>query len=283
MVCRKFREYGYTSAKERNICVGRRGRFREKDETITDFIRSVCILWAYKYRLAEWEEISIYFKVTSHETMHTTAWRTIQYLNAHPYVNSPFKETERQIKRIVKQNNTSPNNKVLVRKLKPLKTTDPRKYFQKRVSFSPSFQTRDVLEDIIRTTVVQCMTSYGMTPSEDFLYSDSRKQPNRFARQLCHYFGVLYQLGSLSEIGKVFGNKVHSTVLHSYRLIRNYKQVKEPSCYDLIVQIDTRLKSIIQERALSNLIKTDVDFDYPAEEINETNLMYQRPSSHFVN
>jgi chromosomal replication initiation ATPase DnaA len=55
------------------------------------------------------------------------------------------------------------------------------------------------------------------TPEE--LQHKTRKREILIGRQLCHYLSKRYTKTSLTLIGKRFGNKDHSTVLHSNRII----------------------------------------------------------------
>ena len=64
-----------------------------------------------------------------------------------------------------------------------------------------------------------------------------------FARQLCHYFAMSYELGSLSEIGQYFGGKDHATVLHSCKVINNYIETNDRN--KLVVQmVEEKLKTL---------------------------------------
>lgn len=151
-------------------------------------------------------------------------------------------------------------------------------YIPKKIAVpSPSQLPKHILKNIISKTVHQCLTFNGINLSETFLSGKSLRRTECFARQLCHYFGVTYQLGSLRSIGLMYGNKDHATVLHSYHVIQGFISVKEPSRYHLIMQAKKRLESILEEH-MNESIKFDIDFEYPSEEISEKNLKYQRPA-----
>jgi len=63
-------------------------------------------------------------------------------------------------------------------------------------------------------------SSEGITPDQVRL--KTRKAEIVFTRQLIFYFSVEFKTGSLYEIGRRYGEKDHSTVLHSCGVIQNY-------------------------------------------------------------
>jgi len=64
------------------------------------------------------------------------------------------------------------------------------------------------------------------------------------ARQLAHYFSIIYTNESLSEIGKNIGGKDHSTVLHSKKTITNLADT-DKKIRDIINKLDVFIKSNI--------------------------------------
>jgi chromosomal replication initiation ATPase DnaA len=75
---------------------------------------------------------------------------------------------------------------------------------------------REITIQLIKNTVCE----YLNLPQElmDF---GNRKRENVKARQVCHYFAKEFTKLSLSQIGKVIGDKDHSTVLFSVKTVKN--------------------------------------------------------------
>ena len=73
---------------------------------------------------------------------------------------------------------------------------------------------------------------------------DTRKHEVVFVRQVCMYFGKLFDVGTLSYIGMPF-NRDHATVLHSYTVILDYIDTERRKAYDISVLYE-RIKKILR-------------------------------------
>ncbi len=69
---------------------------------------------------------------------------------------------------------------------------------------------------------IEFIICHGENITPEQVRQKTRKLEIVFARQLIFYFSKLYKLGSLAEIGRLFGEKDHTTVLHSVGVIENY-------------------------------------------------------------
>ena len=61
---------------------------------------------------------------------------------------------------------------------------------------------------------------YDTTP-EALKTASSRKTEEREARQMAHFMSRMLTISSLNEIGNFFGNRDHSTVIHSSKVMCN--------------------------------------------------------------
>jgi len=84
-------------------------------------------------------------------------------------------------------------------------------------------------------------------PPHDF-YKQSRKSELKFPRQICHYLAKEYTTESLASIGKYFGEKDHSTVKHSHRVISDLIDSNDEEIVELVSKSENRiLNEFIEE------------------------------------
>jgi len=103
-----------------------------------------------------------------------------------------------------------------------------------RDTFNASRNTNLLMDNIIRVVA----ENYGLTPND--LKGKKRTQNITFARHLAMYIGKEMTEYSLTEIGKDFGGRDHTTVMHSVEKIRNLL-ITDPS---LESNIDKQIRAI---------------------------------------
>jgi chromosomal replication initiator protein len=109
--------------------------------------------------------------------------------------------------------------------------------------------TQDVLESLLPDTVEAPVTPdlaisvaaeyFGLSASD--IRSASRSRPLVNARQTAMYLVRELTDLSLPEIGKRFGNRDHSTVIHATNKVRSQLQAS-PSCYEQVQELTTRIR-----------------------------------------
>jgi chromosomal replication initiator protein len=85
--------------------------------------------------------------------------------------------------------------------------------------------------------------------------SRSRKREILRARQLCIYIIRKYTGMSLKSIGEQFGDRDHTTVIHSLNTIKDLMDTKDPYVYDFFTQFDYdigRFFTVRNKNILSN-------------------------------
>jgi chromosomal replication initiator protein len=80
--------------------------------------------------------------------------------------------------------------------------------------------SREVSVEYIQKTVCEFI---GI--STELLKENTRKREVVNARQISMYLAKKYTKNSLKEIGRHFGNKDHSTVIHSIQVVENLLEV----------------------------------------------------------
>ncbi len=84
--------------------------------------------------------------------------------------------------------------------------------------------------------------------SMDALLSSSRTQPAAFARQVAMYLARELTGATLPTIGRAFGNRNHTTVLHACK--RTAARIAEdPSAYDTVQRLHTELRGDADRKA----------------------------------
>jgi chromosomal replication initiator protein len=109
--------------------------------------------------------------------------------------------------------------------------------------------TQDVLESLLPDAVEAPVTPdlaisvaaeyFGL--SADDIRSPSRSRPLVTARQMAMYLVRELTDLSLPEIGKRFGNRDHSTVIHATNKVRSQLQANQ-SCYEQVQELTTRIR-----------------------------------------
>lgn len=93
--------------------------------------------------------------------------------------------------------------------------------------------------------IKQLVADYFKLDIEE-LHAKSRKRPLVIARQLSMYLAKNYTKDTLKDIGRNFGNRDHSTVLHSLRQVQNMMDT-EPQFKDQVTDLEKQV-----EMCLSN-------------------------------
>jgi chromosomal replication initiator protein len=109
--------------------------------------------------------------------------------------------------------------------------------------------TQDVLESLLPDTVEAPVTPdlaisvaaeyFGLSATD--IRSASRSRPLVNARQMAMYLVRELTDLSLPEIGKRFGNRDHSTVIHATNKVRSQLQASQ-SCYEQVQELTTRIR-----------------------------------------
>jgi chromosomal replication initiator protein len=85
---------------------------------------------------------------------------------------------------------------------------------------------KNITKEISIDTIQKIVSEYfGLT--QDKLKEKSRKREIVQARQLSMHFAKTYTKSSLKQIGKYFGGKDHSTVIHSCQTVRDLMDVDD--------------------------------------------------------
>jgi len=104
-----------------------------------------------------------------------------------------------------------------------------------RDTFNASRNTNFIMDNIIRVIA----ENYGLTPND--LKGKKRTQNIAFARQLAMYIGKEMTEYSTTEIGKDFGGRDHTTVMHSVEKIKNLL-ITDPSLESNIEKLIRAIK-----------------------------------------
>jgi hypothetical protein len=101
--------------------------------------------------------------------------------------------------------------------------------------------TPEILEktSTIDYLINESCSVFGIQDREE-IFSPSRKRARVLARQTCMYLLDKYRAGTLEQIGRMFGGRDHSTVIHSKNAIQNIIDV-EDAFYDKVALVEERL------------------------------------------
>jgi hypothetical protein len=112
---------------------------------------------------------------------------------------------------------------------------------------TPGYAYKPLYEEDMETVTAQICELFGMTVSQ--LRGKSRKREIIIARHFAMYFCEENSLGSLKSIGKFFGGRDHSTVIHALRSVEDqaitnprFKQTVEDIRNELNEKKDLRFK-----------------------------------------
>lgn len=81
------------------------------------------------------------------------------------------------------------------------------------------------------------------------LLFNSRKKELVFKRQIIMWYLRINTSLSLSEIGKMLGGKDHATVLHGYKVVKNYLEYKDKYFKEVVDEINQELRAIFTIKA----------------------------------
>lgn len=105
---------------------------------------------------------------------------------------------------------------------------------------------RDSLPHLLPTDVRRVVSDFFGVSEKDI---DSKGRSGRIAliRQIAYYLCRTHTARSLPEIGRIFGDRDHSTIVHGVRRIRRLRQT-DPALDSELSQIETRLSEILKRR-----------------------------------
>jgi chromosomal replication initiation ATPase DnaA len=116
--------------------------------------------------------------------------------------------------------------------------------YSNRVEFKPVKNLSKILHEVCNYLGVDLMAAV----------SQNRKRENVQARQLYCYIAVNTTGESLVKIGQVIGDRDHTTVIHSHRLVEDMLATREPIFVDCITAIAPYLMEVTPRR---NRLKKD--------------------------
>jgi hypothetical protein len=104
---------------------------------------------------------------------------------------------------------------------------------------------------------IEFIISYGEGFNPEQIKNETREGEIVYARQLIHYFSVLFDVGTLKWIGEQTGGKDHATVMHSVKVINNYRDTNKTkrSKIDYYEKLINKLKDLNKQ---ANQVKSIV-------------------------